>query len=121
MIRGAYEALGMRPARYRPSLPGPGGEYVADPRSGDASPPCSRPGSPPPRWWSFRSPRLKCARIVPCQVVIGAKEAADGRVAPRLRDGRRVDALPAGEVVARVGALVAAHRAELRDEEPPPS
>ncbi|WSG84467.1 threonine--tRNA ligase [Streptomyces sp. NBC_01718] len=31
MIRSAYEALGIRPARYRLSLPGPGGKYVAAP------------------------------------------------------------------------------------------
>lgn len=31
MIRRAYEDLGIVPARYRLSLPGPGGKYVADP------------------------------------------------------------------------------------------
>jgi threonyl-tRNA synthetase len=31
MIRRAYEALGIRPARYRLSLPGGGGKYVAAP------------------------------------------------------------------------------------------
>ncbi|MER5886417.1 threonine--tRNA ligase [Streptomyces sp. NPDC001941] len=31
LIRRAYDALGIRPARYRLSLPGPGGKYVADP------------------------------------------------------------------------------------------
>ncbi|MFE1549524.1 threonine--tRNA ligase [Streptomyces sp. NPDC058718] len=31
MIRRAYEALGIVPARYRLSLPGPGGKYVAAP------------------------------------------------------------------------------------------
>lgn len=31
MIRRAYEALGISPARYRLSLPGPGGKYVAAP------------------------------------------------------------------------------------------
>lgn len=31
MIRGAYSALGISPARYRLSLPGPGGKYVAAP------------------------------------------------------------------------------------------
>ncbi|MFE5117942.1 hypothetical protein [Streptomyces sp. NPDC056669] len=47
------------------------------------------------------------------QAVMGAREAADGRVALRLRDGRRLDPLPVGEVLARIGALVGAHRAEL--------
>jgi threonyl-tRNA synthetase len=45
--------------------------------------------------------------------VIGAKEAADDHVALRLRDGRRIDPLPADEVLARIGALVGAHRVEL--------
>src|SRR3954467_5184689 len=31
MIRAAYRALGVTPARYRLSLPGPGGKYVAAP------------------------------------------------------------------------------------------
>jgi threonyl-tRNA synthetase len=31
MIRDAYEAMGIRAARYRLSLPGPGGKYVAAP------------------------------------------------------------------------------------------
>lgn len=31
MIRSAYESLGISPARYRLSLPGPGGKYVAAP------------------------------------------------------------------------------------------
>lgn len=31
LIRRAYEALGISPARYRLSLPGPGGKYVAAP------------------------------------------------------------------------------------------
>jgi threonyl-tRNA synthetase len=31
LIRQAYDALGIRPARYRLSLPGPGGKYIADP------------------------------------------------------------------------------------------
>lgn len=57
--------------------------------------------------------RIRAARLVPYQAVIGAKEAADGDVALRLRDGRRLDALPAADVLARVGALVDAHSAEL--------
>ncbi|WP_369218524.1 His/Gly/Thr/Pro-type tRNA ligase C-terminal domain-containing protein, partial [Streptomyces flavofungini] len=59
--------------------------------------------------------RVRAARLVPYQVVIGAKEAADGQVALRLRDGRRVGPLPAGEVLARVGALVSAYGTELWD------
>ncbi len=59
--------------------------------------------------------RVRDARLVPYQAVIGAKEAADDRVALRLRDGRRLDPLPAAEVLARVGALVAARGTELWD------
>ncbi|MEU1015123.1 threonine--tRNA ligase [Streptomyces sp. NPDC005898] len=61
--------------------------------------------------------RVRAARLVPYQAVIGPKEAAAGRVALRLRDGRRLDALPADEVVARVEALVSARRAELWEAE----
>lgn len=59
--------------------------------------------------------RIRAARLVPYQVVIGAKEAAHDQVALRLRDGRRLDALPATEVLARIGALVDAHSTDLWD------
>jgi len=52
---------------------------------------------------------------VPYQAIIGSREAADDQVALRLRDGRRLDALPAAEVLARIGALTGAHRVELWD------
>jgi threonyl-tRNA synthetase len=45
---------------------------------------------------------------VPYQAVIDAREVADDRVAMRLWDGRRLDALPAAEVPARIGALIGA-------------
>ncbi|MEY9872948.1 threonyl-tRNA synthetase [Streptacidiphilus sp. MAP12-33] len=57
--------------------------------------------------------RVRAARSAPYQVVIGAREAADGLVAPRLRDGSRPAPLPAEEFLARVAAGVAA-----RDREP---
>lgn len=57
--------------------------------------------------------RIREARLVPYQVVIGAAEAADGLVALRLRDGRRLDPLPAPEMLERIGALVAAHSTSL--------
>ncbi|MGB8947327.1 MAG: threonine--tRNA ligase [Streptomyces sp.] len=57
--------------------------------------------------------RIREARLVPYQAVIGAKEAADDRVALRLRDGRRLDPMPADDLLARVGALVEAHSTEL--------
>jgi threonyl-tRNA synthetase len=59
--------------------------------------------------------RIRDARLVPYQAVVGAKEAAAGLVALRLRDGRRLDPRPAGEVLGRIGALVAAHRTDLWD------
>ncbi|XHL86182.1 threonine--tRNA ligase [Streptomyces niveus] len=60
--------------------------------------------------------RVRAARLVPYQAVIGAREAAGDSVALRLRDGRRVDALPAVELLDRVGALVGAYSTDLWDE-----
>ncbi|MYT48120.1 threonine--tRNA ligase [Streptomyces rimosus subsp. rimosus ATCC 10970] len=57
--------------------------------------------------------RIREDRRVPYQAVIGAKEAADGHVALRLRDGRRLDPRPADAALRRIGALVGAHRTEL--------
>ncbi|MFJ9690530.1 threonine--tRNA ligase [Kitasatospora sp. NPDC101183] len=51
--------------------------------------------------------RIREARLVPYQAVVGAKEAVDDRVALRLRDGRRLDPMPAEDALARIGALVA--------------
>ncbi|MEU2153527.1 threonine--tRNA ligase [Streptomyces sp. NPDC019396] len=59
--------------------------------------------------------RVREARLVPYQAVIGSREAADDQVALRLRDGRRLEPLHAAEVLARVGALVKDHRTELWD------
>ncbi len=61
--------------------------------------------------------RIREARLVPYQAVIGAREAAQDHVALRLRDGRRLAPLPAAEVVDRVADLVAAHRVELWEDE----
>ncbi|MFD6992261.1 threonine--tRNA ligase [Streptomyces sp. NPDC059943] len=61
--------------------------------------------------------RVRAARLVPYQAVIGAREAAGDSVALRLRDGRRVDALPAVELLDRLGALVGAYSTDLWDEE----
>lgn len=57
--------------------------------------------------------RIHEARLVPYQAVIGAKEAVDGRVALRLRDGRRLDPSPADDVLTRVRAAVEARRVDL--------
>ena len=47
--------------------------------------------------------------------MIGAKEAADERVALRLRDGRRLDALPAADALALIAALIGARSTKLWD------
>lgn len=57
--------------------------------------------------------RVREARLVPYQAVIGAREAVDGRVALRLRDGRRPAPLPAEEALARIGAVVDAYGHDL--------
>ncbi|MGP4001788.1 threonine--tRNA ligase [Streptomyces sp. 8N706] len=59
--------------------------------------------------------RIREARLVPYQLVIGAEEAADDHVALRLRDGRRLAPQPAGDVLARIGALIDAHSTGLWD------
>ncbi|WP_409236291.1 threonine--tRNA ligase [Streptomyces sp. PA5.6] len=61
--------------------------------------------------------RVRAARLVPYQAVVGAREDADGSVALRLRDGRRVAPMPAADALARIDALVGAHRTELWDSE----
>jgi threonyl-tRNA synthetase len=44
-----------------------------------------------------------------------AQGVADDRVALRLRDGRRLDAQPAAEVLARIGVVVDARSIDLWD------
>lgn len=60
--------------------------------------------------------RIRDARRVPYQAVIGGKEAAERGVALRLRDGRRLDALPADEVLARIRELVDSYSPALWDD-----
>ena len=57
--------------------------------------------------------RVRAGRLVPYQAVLGAAESAGGLVAPRLRDGRKVDALAVGEFAARVAERVAGRGGEL--------
>ena len=57
--------------------------------------------------------RIRVHRLVPYQAVIGAREAAEDQAALRLRDGRQLPARPASEVLADIGARIAAHCAEL--------
>jgi threonyl-tRNA synthetase len=63
--------------------------------------------------------RVRAARLVPYQAVIGEREAAaeaDGEpVAVRLRDGRKPGAVPAAELVTRIAARAAARGPELWD------
>lgn len=59
--------------------------------------------------------RIRAARLVPYQAVLGADEVADDEVALRLRDRRRMDALSAAEVLDRIGALVDVRSTELWD------
>ncbi|MEV6762486.1 threonine--tRNA ligase [Streptomyces sp. NPDC051105] len=51
--------------------------------------------------------RVRDGRLVPYQAVIGEREAEAGLAALRLRDGRRVGALPVAELVRRIGERVA--------------
>jgi threonyl-tRNA synthetase len=53
--------------------------------------------------------RVRAGRLVPYQAVIGAREAAAGQVAVRLRDGRRPASLPAAAVLARMQAAASTH------------
>ncbi|MCP3802832.1 threonine--tRNA ligase [Allokutzneria sp. A3M-2-11 16] len=48
--------------------------------------------------------RVRAARLVPFQVVIGAREAAAGQASVRSRDGERWDAAPVAEVLARISS-----------------
>ncbi|MFJ4678155.1 threonine--tRNA ligase [Kitasatospora sp. NPDC088783] len=57
--------------------------------------------------------RVRAARLVPYQVVLGPREAAGGSLALRLRDGRRLGPAPAGEVLARIAGRVRSHAVEL--------
>jgi threonyl-tRNA synthetase len=57
--------------------------------------------------------RIREARLVPYQAVIGAKEAADDHVALHLRDGRRLDPQPVSDALTHISALVGAHSTDL--------
>ncbi|HWG22978.1 threonine--tRNA ligase [Actinospica sp.] len=46
--------------------------------------------------------RIRAARLVPYQAIVGAKEAAGNGLALRLRDGQRLDARPVEQVLAEV-------------------
>ncbi len=57
--------------------------------------------------------RIRAHRMVPYQAIIGRAEAGANEVALRLRDGRKLPAMPGPEALARVRERVAAHHPEL--------
>jgi len=57
--------------------------------------------------------RIRAARLVPYQAVLGAREADGDLAAVRLRDGRRPGAVPVAELLHRIDACVRARGAEL--------
>jgi len=57
--------------------------------------------------------RIRSARLVPYQAVIGEREAVAGQVAVRLRDGRRLPPMPAAAALAGIAAHAAARRTDL--------
>ncbi|MGC0339289.1 threonine--tRNA ligase [Streptomyces sp. SLBN-8D4] len=57
--------------------------------------------------------RVRAARLVPYQAVIGEREAEAGSAAVRLRDGRRPGAVPVDELLDRIGARDGDRGAEL--------
>ncbi|MFF9770379.1 threonine--tRNA ligase [Streptomyces sp. NPDC014636] len=59
--------------------------------------------------------RVRAARLVPYQAVIGAREAGAGLAAVRLRDGRRPGAFPVPDVLHRIAERVAARGTTLWD------
>jgi threonyl-tRNA synthetase len=57
--------------------------------------------------------RVRARRLAPYQAVIGPAEAAAGDVSLRLRDARRLSAMPAACALARIGEVVAGRGVEL--------
>jgi threonyl-tRNA synthetase len=57
--------------------------------------------------------RIRAARLVPYQAVIGEQEAGGDLAAVRLRDGRRPGAVPVDALLDRVDACVRARAGEL--------
>ncbi|MDN0200464.1 threonine--tRNA ligase [Streptomyces sp. S.PNR 29] len=57
--------------------------------------------------------RIRAARLVPYQAVIGEREARGDLVAVRLRDGRRVGAVSGAELLRRIGERVGERGTEL--------
>ncbi|GIE84029.1 threonine--tRNA ligase [Actinoplanes regularis] len=61
------------------------------------------------RWDGSLGSRIRAAAKVPYLAVIGAREAADGLVSLRLRDGRQLDPMPGADAIALISAVAANH------------
>jgi threonyl-tRNA synthetase len=59
--------------------------------------------------------RIRSHRLVPYQAIIGPAEAAAGQVSVRLRDGRKLPAMPAAEAIGQLGRQIGARSSELRN------
>jgi threonyl-tRNA synthetase len=57
--------------------------------------------------------RAAAQRKIPYVAVIGRREAPEGAVALRLRDGRQLDAMPGADAIALVRAVAGAHTHDL--------
>ncbi|MDH6680266.1 threonyl-tRNA synthetase [Rhodococcus sp. LBL1] len=57
--------------------------------------------------------RIRNSRRVPYQAVIGPEEAANGHVALRLRDGRRIDSRPVDDALRDIVELIGARSTDL--------
>ncbi len=57
--------------------------------------------------------RAAALRKIPYVAVIGAREAADGRVALRLRDGRQLDPMPVADALGLIAGVAASRSREL--------
>jgi threonyl-tRNA synthetase len=60
--------------------------------------------------------RIRARRLVPYQAVIGAREADEGAVTLRLRDGSQLPAMSVEAALAGIGSQVAARGTALWDE-----
>jgi threonyl-tRNA synthetase len=60
--------------------------------------------------------RIRDARLVPYQAIIGQREATTGQVALRLRNGRQLPDLHAASAIAGITAQVLRHSTELWDD-----
>ncbi|MGI5427187.1 threonine--tRNA ligase [Streptomyces sp. CA-179760] len=62
--------------------------------------------------------RIRAARLVPYQAVIGVREAAADLASPRLRDGHQPPALPTADLLRRIADRVASRGTGLWEDRP---